>query len=120
MQGGPADARILYDRTDPMVEVPSPGGPPSAPPQAQGPPLDASAQSAPAPLLSSLGSDPGTDALSNVDLQSLAQPAQIMSPEDQQVQQMQMLLDDPNSTPEERSLIEQQVALAARRRMAGL
>lgn len=46
--------------------------------------------------------------------------AEMPTPEDLQVQQMAQALDDPNIPPAQKQQIQQQLALAARRQLAGL
>lgn len=59
-----------------------------------------------------------TDQLSNPDLASLnAAPDQMMTPEDQQAQQLGAALDDPNTPPQIKEQIMQELELAARRQM---
>lgn len=62
-----------------------------------------------------------TDQLTGADLAALAQPVgDVQSPEDQQVAQIDAMLSDPNTPPEQRQQLQQMMDLAARRRLAGL
>lgn len=62
----------------------------------------------------------GTDALTGTDLAALSQPVQgLSSPDDQQVAQMEALLNDPNTPPDQLNQVQQLLDLAARRRLAG-
>jgi len=68
------------------------------------------------PADAGLGGDAGlsTDQLTGDDL------AQLASPEDAQVAEMEALLDDPNTPPQVKDQIVQQLDLAARRAYGGL
>lgn len=122
-----------YDQTNPVMDDPT--APPvdagAAPPPdpmggaggAQGMPMLAQAGAMGA------GGDPTTDGMSDVDLQGLGAGMQqpgagdmqgLQSPEDMQLAQMEQALADPNTSPDERAAIEAQLAIAARRRMAGV
>lgn len=63
---------------------------------------------------------PVDPALGQDDLAMLDQPEEMMAPEDIEIEQMTAALDDPNTPPDVRQEIEQQLALAARRQLAGL
>jgi hypothetical protein len=121
---------VAYDRTNPVVPdvvdqgAPAPAGPDQGgmPPDAQGMPPDQGM-----PMLAQMGAggqgapDPTTDGMSDVDLAALGAPVQGMqTPEEMQVAQMEQALTDPNTSPDQRAAIEAQLAIAARRRFAGL
>lgn len=133
--------RIPYDRTDPMVDVAAPqGGAPSFEGAPGGGPADAGAGAAPpapqdlASLLGGLGGadQPGagilgalgggvgqnTDQLTGADLGAMG--GDVGSPEDIEVAQLEAALNDPNTPPQMIQAIQQQLALAARRRLAGV
>lgn len=68
-----------------------------------------------------MGSMAPTDpAVGQDDLSMLDQPEELPSSEDLEVEQMAAALDDPQVPPEQKAQIEQQLALAARRQLAGL
>lgn len=71
-----------------------------------------------ADILSGLGDQQATDssALSEEDLATLVDG----NPADTGAEQALALLEDPNTPPEVRQMIEMQLATAARRRMAGI
>lgn len=69
------------------------------------------APSSMAPMDPSIGQD---------DLAALDQPMPMQDPQDLEVEQMAAALEDPNTPPEVKQEIEQQLALAARRQLAGL
>lgn len=76
----------------------------------------------PLPGMDAGGGAPGglnTDQLTGQDLSAMA-GSDFSSPEDQMGDEMQAALLDPNTTPEQRDLIQQQIAMAARRRLAGV
>ena len=126
---------MAYDRTNPVVPptidagAPAPAGPdaggmPQMPPGG-GP--DAGAGAGAMPMLAQMaggpqqGGAPNTDAMSDVDLAALGAPVQgLQTPEELQVAQMEQALTDPNTSPDQRMAIEGQLAIAARRKMAGL
>lgn len=58
--------------------------------------------------------------LSDDDLATMAQQGDAVGYEDLQLQQMEAALNDPATPPEERAMLEQQLALAARRKLAGV
>jgi len=58
--------------------------------------------------------------LSDEDLAGLAQNPVGGDYEDLQLQQMEAALTDPATPPDQRAMLEQQLALAARRRLAGV
>jgi hypothetical protein len=58
--------------------------------------------------------------LSDDDLAGMAEGGDAVGYEDLQLQQMEAALNDPSTPPEQRAMLEQQLALAARRRMAGV
>lgn len=141
MDGQP---RIPYDRTDPMVNMPAPvqggpgagaGGPAMLGQLAggggvQGPdlaallPPDAGGMS-PGPVMGgglgggleggAMDAGAGTDALTGQDLAAMGGE---VDPEAAEVEELLAALEDPNTPPEMRDQIEQQIAIAARRRMA--
>lgn len=97
-----------------------------APPDAGAPPMggapDPGAGAMPPPDggmdLGAMGQpDVGADATG---MDASMDPSGGAAPEDLQVQQMAQALDDPNVPPEEKIAIQQQLALAARRQLAGL
>ena len=63
---------------------------------------------------------PDTSALSDDQVAALAQPGGAANYEDLQAQALMQQLDDPNLPPEQRAMLEQQLALAARRKLAGV
>ncbi len=137
LEGGVPDQRIPYDRTDPMVDVQA-GGPQAAPPAFEGAPGGGPAMGGPSPGpglagfdLGALGAPPeeaggvgaglDTDQLTGEDLAALSgEGLDGLTPEELEVQQMSMALEDPNTPPEEKAQIEQLLAMAARRRIAGI
>lgn len=141
------DPRIPYDQTDPMQQVAAPQGaapamPGGQPPDMAGLPLGGGAPSAGggASLLAGLGGQSGgdllggglpgvpqepaqggsTDQLTGDDLAALSGEQDVGNPEDVAVAQMEAALDDPNTPPDVKAQIQQQLDLAARRRLAGL
>lgn len=136
----PGQPRVPYDRTDPMVEVPAPtGGAPGlgadlgggaqgaggAMPQAD--PADLGAllgglgggEQSGAGALGNLGGvGQSTDDLTGTDLGAMG--GDVGSAEDIEVAQMLSALQDPNTPPDVMQAIQQQLALAARRRLAGV
>ena len=46
--------------------------------------------------------------------------SQMVDPEEEQFQQMQAMMDDPNLPPAQRQMLEQQMAMAARKRLSGI
>lgn len=58
--------------------------------------------------------EPTTADLSNQDLAAMTQ-----TPDEQMYEEMAALLNDPNTPPEQRAAIEQELALAARRQLLG-
>ena len=58
-----------------------------------------------------------TDQLTGADLSAMGGD---LNAEDLQAQDMQAALMDPNTPPQERQMIQQQIAMAARRKMAGM
>lgn len=141
----PGQPRVPYDRTDPMVDVPAsqpggasfegaPGGGPAGPPGGGMPPaapqdlaallggLGGTEQSG-VGALGALGGEQGglganTDQLTGADLGAMG--GDVGSPEDIEVAQLEAALNDPETPPDMIQAIQQQLALAARRRMAGL
>lgn len=61
-----------------------------------------------------------SDQLTGDQLAALSSPLEgVLSPEEQEVEQLDAALNDPNTPPEQRQMIEQMMALAARRRLMG-
>lgn len=121
--------RIAYDRTDPMVETAAPAqGEADATLQdpslggMQGP-SDMTQAGANMPMLSQLGGDQGqsTDGLSDAQLAALdvGDGSDLPSDDDQMLQQMELALSSPDTSPEDKAQIQQQLDLAARRRLLG-
>lgn len=137
LQGDPGTDRIPFDRTDPMVDVPAPQpggggssfeGQPGGGPQDQGLDLLSSMGQNAAPPGGGLGGlagpDPSqglgggnTDQLTGADLGSMGGDA--MDPDAAQVDQMLQMLQDPNTPPDQKQMIQAQIAMAAKRRLAG-
>jgi hypothetical protein len=63
---------------------------------------------------------PTDPALGQDDMAMLDQPEEMPAQEDIEVEEMAAALEDPNTPPEVKQQIEQQLALAARRQLAGL
>jgi hypothetical protein len=61
-----------------------------------------------------------TSSLSDEDLAGMAQQGGAVDFEDLQLQQLEQALNDPGTPPEQRAMLEQQLALAARRRLGGV
>lgn len=118
---GAGEVQVPFDRTDMEDEMGPGGGPPA--PAAGGTPglLSAAAGPPAAGLAGGLGGGlegGNTDLLSESDLSDLG--GEEFSPEDAELEEMIAALEDPNTPPEVRQMIEQQLAVAARRRLAGL
>lgn len=96
------------------------GAPPQAP---QGPPPVAQGQPTAPPaqpqggLLASAGGQPTSDQFSDEELAALGGGGQQQDP---QVQAAIAALEDPNTPPDTRQAIQTMLAIAARRRMAGI
>lgn len=58
--------------------------------------------------------------LTDEDLAAMSQQGGAVDYEDLQLQQLEGALNDPATPPDQRAMLEQQLALAARRRMAGV
>jgi hypothetical protein len=138
----PGQSRVPYDRTDPMVDVPAPqpGGAAfeGAPGGGQAGAMPGAPPAAPQDMAALLGGLGGADAsgggalgalggglegansdqLTGADLGAMG--GDVGSPEDIEVAQLEAALQDPNTPPEIMQAIQQQLALAARRRLAGL
>jgi hypothetical protein len=61
-----------------------------------------------------------SDQLTGEDLASLGGDPGLMTPEDQEVAEMEAALDDPNTPPEVKQQLQQIIELAARRRMGSM
>lgn len=112
---------VPYDQTGLMGEETPPEAGPGlsglgAPPQMDLSQLGQDATMPPAP--SSMA--PVDPSLGQDDLSALDQPEPMQDPQDAEVEQMAAALDDPNTPPEVKQQIQQQLALAARRQLAGL
>lgn len=108
------DDQVPYDQSGMMDDelAPAAEGPEQA---AVAPEMDLGSVGAePAPM--DLGALGGLDEVPDQGLEGLDS----MGPEDAQAEQMAMALDDPSTPPEIRAELEQQLALAARRQLAGL
>lgn len=126
------DPRIPYDRTDPMAEVPT-SGPPAVqggPPSFEGPPVGQAGgldlgglggvpQGGAPGMEGAGGGIPGTsDQLTGEDLAALTGDVGSVDPEEAQVEEMMMAMEDPNTPPEVKQQLQSIIELAARRRMA--
>lgn len=108
---------VPYDQTGMMgSETPDPAMGLGAIGQPAAPQMDLSSLGQPAP--SSMA--PVDPSVVDGDLSMLDQPEEIPSEEDMAVEQMTSALEDPNTPPEMKAQIEQELALAARRQLAGL
>jgi hypothetical protein len=114
------EADVPYDRTQLMgdeedqlmPQAPPPGG--GAPQEA---PMDLGSMGQQPPMdLGAMGQDPSMGGPGTMGGGAAMPP----SPEDAQVEQMAAALEDPNIDPQMKMQIEQQLALAARRQLAGL
>lgn len=61
-----------------------------------------------------------TDQLSDEELAAMASPGSTVDFDQLQLQQMEAAMNSPDTPPEERAMLQQQLAVAARRRMAGV
>lgn len=117
MGGGPQGVPFDQSQGMPAMDPAAAGGAQGAGPQQPVP-------DAPIGLLSGMGGSGSTADMTNQDLSGLTPDGgglneAASSPEDDMAAQLQEALNDPNTPPDQRAAIEQQIALAARKSMLG-